>query len=84
MWSSGWKKATEKIEPKDTTYPTVLKEAVMLTAIIDVLKGKDVAVVEIPGAYLIADMDDEFRGTLTEMIVASAPVLYRPFMSYET
>ena len=46
------------------------------------------AVVDIPGAYLSADMDDEvhvvFRGTLAELMVAADPELYRPLMSYET
>ena len=45
------------------------------------------AVADIPGAYLIADMDDEvhvvFRGTLAEMMVMVNPALYRPFVSYE-
>ena len=46
------------------------------------------AVVDIPGAYLSADMEDEvhivFRGTLLEMMVVADPELYRPFVSYET
>ena len=46
------------------------------------------AVVDIPGAYLRADMDDElhivFRGKLSKMMVMADPSLYRPFMSYET
>ena len=40
----------------------------MLTATIDTLEGQDVAVVDISGAYLSADMENEvhvvFRGTL--------------------
>ena len=44
------------------------------------------AVVDLPGAYLIADMDNEvhilFRGTLAEMMVADNPELYRTFVSY--
>ena len=40
----------------------------MLTATIDALEGRFVAVVDIPGAYLSADMDKKvhvvFRGTL--------------------
>ena len=81
-------KKREKIEPKDSTSPTVSTEAAMLTATIDALEGRDVAVVEIPGAYMRADMDDEvhvvFRGTLAEMIVMVDPALYQPFVSYET
>ena len=47
-----------------------------------------VVVVDIPGAYLSADMDNEvyivFRGTLSYMMVMDDPELYRPFVSYET
>ena len=62
------RKQQEKMKPKDTTFPTVLTEAVMLTATIDALEGRDVAVVDIPVAYLSAYMNIEvhivFRGTL--------------------
>ena len=60
----------------------------MITATIDTLEGRYMAVLDIPGAYLSADMDGKvhvvFRGTLAELMVASDPVLYQPFMSYET
>ena len=82
------RKQREKIEPNDATSLTVSMEEVMLMETIDTLEVRDVAVVEIPGAYLSADMDDEvhivFRGTLSEIMVASDPSLYRPFVSYET
>ena len=82
------RKQRDKIKPKDATSPTVSTEAVMLTATINALEGRDVAVVDIPGAYLSADMDDEvhvvLRGTLAEMMVMADPELYRPFVSYET
>ena len=45
-------------------------------------------VVDIPGAYLGADMDNElhvvFSGTLADMVVVDDPALYQPFVSYET
>ena len=70
-------KKKENIESKDATSTTVLAESVMLTATIDALKGRDVAMLEIPGAYLSADMDDELhmvlRGTLTELMVTDNP-----------
>ena len=82
------RKQQEKIEPKDAASPTVLTEAVMLTATINALEGKDVAVVDILGEYLSVDMNNEvhvvFRGTLSEMMVMADPALYRPFVSYET
>ena len=53
----------------------------MLTAKINTLEGRDVAVVDIPGAYLSADMDDEvhvvYIRELSEMMVAADPSLYR-------
>ena len=60
----------------------------MIKATIDALEVRDVVIVDIPGAYLSADMDNEvhivFRGTLSELVVANDPELYRPFVSYET
>ena len=77
-----------KNRTKDATSPTVLTEAVMITATIDALEGRDVPLVHIPGAYMSADMGDEvhmmFRGTLAEIMVMADPALYRPFVSYET
>ena len=85
---SDGRKQQEKIEPKDATSQTVLTEVVMPTATINVLEGRDVAVVDIPEAYLSADLDDEvdvvFRGKLSEMMVMDDPALYRTFVSYET
>ena len=60
----------------------------MLTATIEALEGRDVAVVNIPGEYLSADMEYEVhivsRGPLADMIVAADTALYRSFFSYET
>ena len=60
----------------------------MITTTINALEGRDAVLVDRPGAYLSADMDNEvhvvFRGTLLEMIVMDDPSLYRPFVSYET
>ena len=50
--------------------PTVSTEAVLISAVIDAYEEHDVAVVDIPGAYLSADMDDDvlmiFRGTMVD------------------
>ena len=60
----------------------------MITATINALEGRDVAVVDIPGAYLSAEMDDEvhvvFVGMLADMVVVADSGLYRPFVPYET
>ena len=60
----------------------------MLTATIDALEGREVAVVDTPGVYLSVDMDDKihvvFIGTLAELMMAANSALYRPFVLYDT
>ena len=81
-------KKRKNIEPMDATSPMVLTEAVILTATIDALEGRDVLVVDISVEYLSAEMENEahvvFRGTLAELMVAVDPALYQPFVSYTT
>ena len=76
---AGIRQQEEKIEPKDAASPTVSTEVFMLIATIDVQEGREVEVVDIPGAYLSADMDNEvhlvFRGELAEMMVATDQAL---------
>ena len=69
------RKQQENIKPKDATSLTVSTEAVMITMTIDSLKGIYVDLVDIPGAYLSANMDVKahvvFRGTLADLMVAA-------------
>ena len=48
------RKQHDKIKPKDATYLALSTEAVFFISKIDTLKGRDVEVVDIPGAYLSA------------------------------
>jgi hypothetical protein len=43
---------------EDAASPTVATESVFLTAVIDALEGRDVAVIDVPGAFMQADMDE--------------------------
>ena len=85
-WSSGWKKKRENIDTKNATSPTVSTEAVMITATIDTLEGRDMVIVDIPGEYISSVMDDDvnivLRGTLSELMVTADPELYRKFVSH--
>ena len=54
------RKQREGAYPQEAESPTVaLSESVLITATIDAYQGRDVAVVDIPGAYLSMDMDEE-------------------------
>jgi hypothetical protein len=66
------------------TSPTVVLKSVLITATIDAFEKREVAIVDVPGAYLTADMDEEvfmcLRGKLAELMVKTAPEIYRKYI----
>ncbi len=78
-------RATTKKE--DASAPTVSIEAVMLAGTIDSMKERDVATVDIPGAFMQADIDEvvhvKFEGEIAEMLVKLDPKLYRKYVKDE-
>jgi hypothetical protein len=81
------RKQCEGSTKSDATSPTVALESVLVTATIDVFERRDVAIVEVPGAFLAAAMDEEMimclRGRLAELMVKTAPNIYRKFISID-
>jgi hypothetical protein len=69
------------------TPPTVALESVLITATIDAYEERDVAIVNVPGAFLSADMDEEvimtIRGRLAELMVKAVPNIYRKYITLE-
>ena len=67
--------------------PTVAIESVMLSCVIDAMEGRDVATVDIPGAFMQANMDEtvhmRLHGTMAELIAKIDPKLYRKYMQLE-
>ena len=58
------------IAKEESTAPTVSTEAVFLTAVIDALESREVAVLDIPGAFMQADIDELVHVRFTgEMVV---------------
>ena len=61
------------IAKEEATAPTVSTEAVFLTAIIDALEGREVAVLDVPGAFMQADIDElvhvRFTGKMVNMLL---------------
>ena len=53
-----WKETASVHNKEEAASPTVSTEAVFLTAIIDALEGRDTAIVNLPGAFMQANMDD--------------------------
>ena len=61
------------IAKEEATVPTVSTEAVFLTAIIDALESREVAVLDVPGAFTQADIDElvrvRFTGEMVNMLL---------------
>jgi hypothetical protein len=72
---------------EDASSPTVAIEALMLSCVIDAKENRDVATVDIPGAFMQADMDEtvymKLEGKIAELLVRINPGLYRKFVQIE-
>jgi hypothetical protein len=71
--------------PKETTAsPTVMNDSVMITSAIEAHEGRKVVTMDIPGAFLHADLDEEvvmlLRGQLADLMVQVDPELYGPYL----
>ena len=52
------RKQRETTNKDDASAPTIVIESVMISCTIDAKEGRDVATVDIPGAFMQADMDE--------------------------
>jgi hypothetical protein len=71
----------------EATSPTIATEAVFLTAVIAALEGRDVAVIDVPGAFMQTDLDElihvRFTGTMVDLLLEIDYDMYSPYISYE-
>jgi len=69
------------------TAPTVSTEALFLSCIIDAMEGRDIATVNIPGAFMQADMDElvfvKIGGTMLDALVQLTPSIYQSHVLIE-
>jgi hypothetical protein len=72
---------------EDAASPTVATESVFLTAVIDALEGRDVAIIDVPGAFMQADMDElvhvRFTGKMVDLLLEIDPDMYGPCVVQE-
>jgi hypothetical protein len=84
---AGGKNQRETTSKEEASSPTVAIESVMLSTTIDAMEDRDVATVDIPGAFVQADIDEvvhvRFRGEIAEMLVRMDPKLYRKYVRDE-
>ena len=69
-------------QKNDAASPTVKTESVMLTAVQEADEGRDVAVVDIPGAFLNAYLEEvvymRLEGVVADTLIMIAPEVYGP------
>ncbi len=83
---AGGNKQRGYITKEDASSPMVSSEAVMLTCVIDATKKRDVAVVNIPNAFIQTVVEDEkdraficIFGLLVDLLGSFAPDVYGPY-----
>jgi hypothetical protein len=85
---AGGNKPCDYISKEDASLPTVATESVLLSCIIDADEERDVAVVDIPNAFVQTHAENEndmafinIRGILVDIMVEIAPYVYELYVS---
>ncbi len=72
-------KQQDYISKEDASSPTITTEAILLSCIIDAEEGRDVAVIDIPNAFIQMQVEDEedmaiikIRGVIMDILVQIA------------
>jgi len=85
---AGGNKQRGYIVKEDASSPTVATESVLLTCIIDAEEDRDVAIIDIPNAFVQTRVEDEkdmafikLRGVLVDILVGIAPDVYGPYVT---
>ena len=70
--------------PGSAASPTVATESILITGVIDAKEKRDVATLDLPGAFISADQDIilhmVLRGKLAKLLVMAAPEIYTKFV----
>ena len=75
------------IPHEEATSPTAATMSVMLTAVVDTLEDREVAIVDVPGDFMQADMDElvhvRFAGKMVDLLLEIDPEMYGPCVVIE-
>jgi Reverse transcriptase (RNA-dependent DNA polymerase) len=84
--ADGWRQRIYS-KKEDASSPTVAIESVFITSIIDASENRDIATVDIPGAFLQADVDEimhiKLVGTMVNILLDLNGAKYEPCVIYE-
>ena len=72
------------ITKEDSTAPMVSTEAVFLTAVIDTMEGRNVVVLNVPGGFMQANMDElvhiRFAGAMVTLLLEIDHEMYKDYV----
>ena len=81
---TGGNKQHSIIDKEDAALPTAALESVLLTSTIDTTEERDVAVIDIPNAFIQTRIKDDkdkvvlrLQGKLADLLIKTAPEIYR-------
>ena len=81
------RKQRATISKEESSSPTVATESVFITSAIEAHEGRDVAVVDLPGAFMQANQEDlvhmKLKGTLAKVLIMLDPQCYRKYVVQE-
>jgi hypothetical protein len=85
---AGGNKQRDFISKENASSPTVATESVLLTSFVDAQENRDVAIVDIPNAFIqtVMEKDEDrvvmrIRGHMVGVLVKVAPRVYSPYVS---
>jgi hypothetical protein len=84
---AGGNKQRDFISKENASSPTVATESVLLTSLVDAQENCDVAIVDIPNAFIQMVVEDDedkvimrIRGHMVDVLVKVAPRVYGPYV----
>ena len=87
---AGGNKQCDFITKEEASSPTLATEAVLLTCIVNAEENRDVAIINIPNAFIQTCIENEedmaiikIRGFLVDMLLEIAPEVYKPFVTLD-
>jgi hypothetical protein len=85
---AGGNKQRDLISKENASSPTVAMESVLLTSLVEAQENRDVAIVDIPNAFIQTGMEDDedkvvmrIRGHMADVLMKVAPKVYGPYVA---
>ena len=87
---AGGNKQRGYIDKEESSSPTMATESVILTSIIDAKEKHEIAVIDVPNAFIQTVVEDKkkrviirIRGMLVDILVKIAPEVYKDYVTFD-